>query len=320
MIGPNLSELLPDPVLTNVATDTWKNGGWVADRLAPVKRVPKDKYRWATWDASVLDVTYEAVRSPGARANMVPRPAKTWSEGVIKESALRVEYSQEDIDNSISPDEPRVTGTQRIVNALQYLVEKAIHTKYLASGFAAGNKEAAAAHWHESTTYIQSDIEDAKMKFFKRTGIEANYLLMPRHIWPIFAASSEIKTLRVYTEPGLLAKGLPEGPIFGLQLIVPGARYDTLPTGTYTPAFVWTDNDVWIGYSPTLNGGTWDGVAPCAFGQFEATLLGESPFAVREYQSPYFAEDKTYIITADFRRTAETINAEYAYAITAVTA
>lgn len=318
MHGPNLSDIMPDPVLTNVAANVWGGGGWIADLIAPVKQVPKDKYKFATWDKSVLDTRFEALRAPGARANMVPRPVKAYTEGLVKESSLRAEYTQEDIDNAISPDEPRITGTTRIINSLQYVVESRIHNRYLSSGLPAANKTAAGALWTAGTTYIQKDIENAKLAFHKRSGIEANYLLIPRAVWPTFVYSPEIKGLRVYTESGLMTKGLPDTPVFGLQLIVPGMRYDTAPTGTYTPAYVWNDVDIWIGYSPALAGGGWSGDAPVFCGQFEARLTGDTPFAVREYQSPFFLEDRTYIITTDFRRQDEVVNPELVYAVTGV--
>jgi len=316
MNGPNLNELLPDAVLTNVATNLWANGGFAADRLAGVKQVPKDRYKFSTWDKSVLQHLFNTFRAPGDRANAIPRPAKAYTEGLIKENAIRAEYTQEDVDNSLTPDEPRVTATARIVNALQFVVENLVHDKYLVAGLAAANKTQAAAKWDAATTSIRKDVEKAKETFYKRTGIEPNYILMPRHVWTAFIISKEITDLRIYTENMFRGQdGRDVLPVFGLQPIVPGMRYDSAPSGTYTPAFVWGDNDVWIGYSPAVNGGGWDGTAPTFLGQFEATLTGQSAFAVKEYQSPFFAEDKTFIITSDFRRTVETINAEFVHAV-----
>lgn len=327
--GPNSSILQPDPVLTNVTADSSKQGGWLAPILCAVKPVAKDYVRWKKITAKTLLSTFNSLlRTPGARANLVEQAAYTWATSVVSEDAVRIEYTEEDVQNSMNPMEPRVLAAKKIGNLLMYAQEALVAAKFNPAVIPAGQKDACAAAWNGSSTKIREDVEEFKALFVKLTGIEPNYIRIPRGKLAGILGSDEIQKnpSGLYSEMIRTAEanyGLPTR-FMGLTCLIGSGRWDSAPTGAFTPAFVWDSttlglNDtVHIGYSPVLNGGTWDGEAPTYLGQFENQQLGTA-FAVNEYMSPYFPEDGVHIVHGNVRRSApEAINADLIVAITGI--
>jgi hypothetical protein len=116
----------------------------------------------------------------------------------------------------------------------------------------------------------------------------------------------------------LQAGGYPER-LFGLRLFVPGARYDSAPTGTFTPAFVWDAyNEAFVGYSPTLDGGYWSGDGQAYSTQFENQLNG-SAFEIRTRRDANFEENLTSIVYGNVRRSLpEAMNPNVLYRISGI--
>ncbi len=325
--GPNQRALSPDPLLTNVMVDQSNNGGWKAPLLCPVKAVGKDYVRWGKRDAkTLLSNLMDTLRTPGARANLLTRPVTTWLTSIVSEDAVRVEYTEEDVANAVSSISPRLDSALKILNVLQYAQELRVAQLYDPAGFAAANKTAAGGAWATTTSKSLSDIENAKAIVAERSGLEANYIRIPRKKIPGWLASDEIsKNVQgVYSElmRGVISGGGVPASILGLTIVVGTARQDTTPTGALTPGFVWDQGNLastaHVGYSPVLNGGSWSGDAPAFIGQFENQINGTA-YAANEYLSPYFQEDGVHIVHGNVRRSLpEVFNAELCFAITSI--
>jgi hypothetical protein len=318
-VNPANFSNLPDPVLTNLVQDNSNVGGWVAPIMASVKQTSKDFLRWGKQDTqSLLSNLFETMRAPGSRYNLLPRPIRAWVTSVIQEDAVRVEYTDEDVLNSVNPEIPRMDSAMKILNVLQFATEVRVAALYASANFAAANKAAAALAWSAAAGSIQSDVELAKIVVLKRSGIPANYIEVPPSKIPGIYASTEIKNLRLYNPNDILAAGGYPPTLFGLKLIIPGARNDTAPTGTFTPAFIWDDGVVRVGYSPTLDGSAWDGTGQAYAVQFENQINGAA-YEVRERLDPDFEENLKHIVFGNVRRSlAEQMNPEVCFAITGV--
>jgi len=303
-------------------------GGWIGPNLCAVKPVAKDYVRYSKQDAqTLLSNLMDTLRTPGSRANLLSRPVKTWLTSVIQEDAVRVEYTEEDVNNAINPREPAMDAAKKCLNVLQYAFELRIAQLFDPSTFASANKTAATGLWAGSTGKIIYDIERSVATVAELSGVEPNFIRIPRKKLAGMLASDEMLSNNqgVYLDilRQVVGGGLPSS-IAGLKILIGTVRQDTAPTGTFTPAFIWDsstynlDDTVHIGYSPVLAGGSWDGSSQAFVGSFENQING-SAFTASEYLSPYYQEDGVHIVHANFRRSLPAvINADLCFALTGI--
>jgi hypothetical protein len=324
--GPNQRQLNPDPVLTNVLVENAGLGGWLGSQLSAIKPVGRDFVRYGKKDTKTLLSNFRStLRAPGSRANLLPRPVIEWLTSLVTEDAVRVEYTEEDVAEAVSSAQPRVDAARQIANILMFGQELAIAELFKPASFASANKTAATGAWASSTCKSVYDVEAAKAVIGERAGVEANYIRIPRKKIAAWVASDEIQKnpQGVFSEmmAGIVRGGLPQ-TFLGLKVLVGTVRSDTTATGALSPSFIWDRdtlaNTVHVGYSPTLNGGSWDGDAPAFVGQFENQMRGTA-FAANEYLDPHFQENGVHIVHGNVRRSApEVFNPELCFAITGV--
>lgn len=314
--NPGLRTVQPDPILTNLVQDNSAQGDWFAPVGCSVRQVAKDYVRWAKQDSqSLLANFFETLRTQGSRYNLVPRGVMTWATSQVQEDAVRAEYQEEDVTNSISPLEPAQNASMKILNLLQFATETRVQVLF----HAATLTDAADAAWSGAAGTIQGDIGVAKTAMRKASGLTPNYIVIPPSKLEGVLASTEVKNLRVFTEPNLISSDGYVKTLFGLRLFSPGARVDTVPTGTFTPAFVWDTNlEAFVGYSPTLDGGYWSGDGQAFATQFENQLNG-SAYEIRERLDPNYEENLTHIVYGNVRRSLpEEMNGNLVYRITGI--
>jgi hypothetical protein len=314
--SPDPRTVQPDPVLTNLVQDNSANGGWFAPVGCSVKQVAKDYIRWGKQDSqSLLSNLFETLRTPGSRYNMIPQPVMTWVTSQVQEDALRAEYTEEDVQNSISPLVPAMNCAMKILNTLQYAIESRVQVLFHAASLTTG----ASSAWSGAAGSIQADVGAAKTAVLKNSGMPANFILVPPGSIETILATTEVKNLQIFTQPGLLQSGGYPARLFGLRLFVPGTRWDTAPTGTFTPAFVWDTNvEAYVGYSPTLDGGYWSGDGQAYSTQFENQING-SAFEIRTRRDANFEENLTSIVYGNVRRSLpESMNGNLVYRITGI--
>jgi len=324
--GPNQRQLNPDPLLTNVLVENANVGGWLGPMLSAIKPVGRDFVRYGKKDTKTLLSNFRStLRAPGSRANLLPRTVIEWLTSLVTEDAVRVEYTEEDVAEAVSVAQPRVDAARQIANILMFGQELAVAELFKPAAFAAANKTAASGLWAGSTAKSLYDVESAKAVVAERSGVEPNYIRIPRKKIAAWIGSDEIQKnpQGVYSEMmrGVLAGGLPQ-TFLGLKILIGTVRNDTTATGALSPSFIWDRdtlaNTVHVGYSPTLAGGAWDGDSPAFVGQFENQMRGTA-FAANEYLSPHFQEDGVHIVHGNVRRSApQVFNAELCFAITGV--
>lgn len=316
LLNPDVRTIQPDPILTNLMQDSSAQGGWFAPVGCPVRQVAKDYVRWAKQDnQGLLGNFFETMRTQGKRYNLLPATVLSWATSSIVEDAVRVEYTDEDVKNSISPLVPAMNAARKILNVLQYATEARVQALFHGATRTTG----ASAAWSGSAGSVQSDINLAKISVLQNSGMPANFIVVPPSKAPGMLASTEIKNLQVFTHSDMLTNGGFPPTIFGLRLFVPGARYDTVPTGSFTPAFAWDTNlEAFVGYSPTLDGGYWSGDGQ-AFGiQFENQLNG-SAFEARTRLDADYEENLIHIVYGNVRRSLpEVFNNDTLFRITSI--
>jgi hypothetical protein len=329
--GPDDRTVQPDPVMSRVMVDSSKQGGWLAPQLCGIQTVAKDYVRFFKEDAqALLSALDKTVRLPGMRANLIEAAKGTWDVASIVEDAVRSEYTMEQVNNSPSPERPRMLAARRVLNVLQAAFELRVATLLdpdaMTLTFATQGTT-----WAGASTKILSDIDKAAYTMSEACGLEPNYIRIPRKKWGGVVTSDEIAKnnanaglyLALQQEIQNSPSGFPR-TFAGLRLLIGTARRDTAPTGSFTPAFFWDstalklNNTVHIGYSPVLDGGEWDGEQQTYLGAFENSING-APFDPQEYPDPYFQENGKMIVHSRFRRSAPKVfNANCCVAITGI--
>lgn len=324
--GPAQRTVQPDPeLLPGLMQDNSKQGGWLAPLLCGIRPVSKDYVRWGKQDAqTLLSKLQDTLRAPGDRYNLIPRAIRTWVTSVVQEDAVRVEIPHEDVVNGLGLYDAYADGAMQILNVLQYAFELRVATLFDPGTFASANKTAVSGGtWAGASTAIEADIENAAVTVVERSGLEPNYIRIPRKKWGGIKASTEVTKLRAGgRDPIEYVNGVPTY-LFGLRILF-GTGRNCAPTGTFTPAFLWDNttlalnNTAHVGYSPFLNGGQWGAGMQTFLGCFENQLNG-SAFEANVRDDPNFEENGTHIVYGNVRRSVpEVVNAEAVFAITGI--
>lgn len=308
----------PLPELTNIAVGFWASGGWLADRIAGVKTVSKDAFKFGRWSDLVNKFNVKTERARGATGEIIEAPGRTWFDGIITENQLRAYYTDEEVHDSPNPDDPRISRVATITNALRYAVEVKVAAAYAPGSLPGGQKDAVATKWTDATANPENDWLSAKTKFMLLTGVTPNYALFGDFTsYNAFVTHPQVRQSR-----GLYVRDLMSGQpdsYQGVALLKAEARYDSAPTtGTFSPAFIWGHNAVFFGYSPSLDGGPWDGNSPTYLGQFESMLTGSNPFEVVEYLDPHYPSNHVRWLVMSFRRDLEVVHPYLLYALTTI--
>lgn len=323
--GLSARTVQPDPeLLPGLMQDNSTQGGWLAPQLCGIRTVSKDYVRWGKQDSqTLLSKLQDTLRAPGDRYNLIPRAIRTWVTSVIQEDAVRIEVPHEDVVNGVGIYDAYMDASLQILNVLQYAFELRVATLFDPSGFAAANKTGVSGGtWAGASTAIEADIENAVLTVLERSGLEPNYIRIPRKKWGGIKASAEITKLRTGNDPIEYANGVPVR-LFGLQILF-GTGRNAPPTGTFTPAFLWDNstlslnNTCHVGFSPFLMGGQWGAGMQTFLGCFENQLNGTA-FESNVRDDPNFEENGIHIVYGNVRRsTPEVINPEACFAITGI--
>jgi hypothetical protein len=294
--------------------------------MAPVHPVLKDFFRYGKRDAqSLLGALIETTRTPGALPNKINLAITQWLTGLVHEQALRAELNQEDVDNNPSPEAPFMDAGVMITNGLRFGIEALClaltnptdTANYPLTG-AQIRQFPAAAPWKGAGTNIKAECGRVRALMTKNGGIPANCVEIAPEFWPEVWASDEVqKDIGAgYRQDILDMNGGIPPRFYGYKLFVPGARTDTVPTGTFTPAFVWSDAVARFFYSPSPNGEVWNGQDPTAFGQYENQKNGTA-FEGRRKEDPMFDMNGLWHVWGNVRRSAPiAFNYDHAFLVT----
>lgn len=332
--GPDARTVQPDPVMTRTMIDESKNGGWLAPMLCGVQPVAKDYVRYFKEDAqAMLSSLDKTTRLPGMRANLIEQAKGEWLTETIAEDAVRSEYTEEQVANSPNPQRPRMNAAKRILNVLQAAWELRVATLLDPTNLTL--TVASAGDWAGSTSKLIQDIDDAAVKMSEASGLEPNFIRIPRKKWGKIITCDELKGAQnaglyfdLMRQIATGGTGFPD-TFYNLKLLIGTSRKDTLPTGVFTPAFFWDDaslnldDTVHVGYSPFLDGGEWNGEDQTYLGAFENQIafdgVNTSPFDPQEYLDPYYPENGKHIVHSRFRRSAPKVfNANCIVGITGI--
>jgi len=238
--------------LTQFAMENMGFGGqFVADRLAPVVRVPTTTgtyYKFSNTEAHRDD--YDALRAPKSESNEIRRSYSS-ATYACSQYGLRELIADEEMDNADrAVIDPERDAIGLITRKLRLAIEMRVVARLMSTTFMTENGAATAAWNAGSGVDIEGDIDTAKLNVRKKGGVEPNTIVIPPHIAVEAKKDSAIRDLVKYTDSTLLVNGELPPKLFGLEVVIPLALYDEAAAGSSSSSldFAWDDNNVLVAY------------------------------------------------------------------------
>lgn len=237
-----------DAALTNYAVKSGQ-GAFAATRLFPVMPVLKESDVYYVYgDEHVADDT-NMVRAAGTKAGRVEW-SKTTGSYVAREYTLGHSIPQRLLDNADPALNPMARGVDVLKAKVLLAYERRVATQATTqANYATALKAAASGAWSSSTTAIEADMDTARNAVMKACGYEPNTLVVSSELAKVMKRNPGLRELVKYTDPSLLVNGDLPQTLFGLSVVVPGARNNSANPGqTASMGFVWPATTAVLAY------------------------------------------------------------------------
>ena len=238
--------------LTQFAVENIGLGGpFVADRVAPVVRVPTTTGKYYKFsNAEALRDDYDALRSPKTESNEISRSysSETYT---CSQYGLRELIADEEMDNAdravIDPERDAIALISR---KLKLPIERRVVAMLMSAAVITNNAAATAAWNAESGVDIEGDIDGAKLSVRKKAGVEPNTIVLPPQIAAAAKKDSQIRDLVKHTDSTLLVNGELPPRLFGLEVVIPLVLADAAAPGVAAQDldFAWDQDSVLVCY------------------------------------------------------------------------
>lgn len=284
---PSLGAVLPDPVLSRIAVQYGTGGDYIADKIAPVARVPYDLFKYAVWGREDTRNDTQTSRAITAKANEVSF-AKTYLAGQVEyrglQSAIGDEDRQNDINGGASLDARRV---QVLTAKLRLEVEIKIQALAdLGTALAVPGTGITGGIWTTSTNNARATLLAGKEAFRQQAGRYPNTIVMsPACRNALFLNPAYSDFIRYVAGPEFIKTGM--FPVVeNMQIIAPEAIVDPSNPGTAyaTTAVtdVWSAKSAYFMYiDPTPD----DSSTMTALRQFRSVATG-TEYLVYKWRDP----------------------------------
>lgn len=225
-----------DAALTGFVTKEGQFDG-VATAVAPAFPTihKSDKYyKFGTEWLNANDVKPRAARAQSGEGR--------WAIGqgsfTCQEYPFKTAVEQDTIDNADPQIDPMGNASLYVKSVVMLAWEQRINTMLLATGNFTTVTGAGAA-WTSNTQ--EADVDTAKEAVAVNSGKEANTIVISPGLAKVLKRNSNIRDLVKYTDPSLLVNGDLPPVLWGLKVVIPGARQVTAIEGqTQTPARMYT--------------------------------------------------------------------------------
>jgi len=234
-----VSDVLPDPVLTGRAIELGTGGPYASEKIAPVATVAKDEFKYGKFAREHIKDEAKTKQAPG-------QPAGEVSFG-ISYVAASVSYHKlkSRIPDALRANDPNnaLDGrrTTMLTNKLLLGVERRVKALCHA---ATKTKATPSTKWNGDSPDIRGDILAAKTAFRRNAGMNPNTIVIPPVVYDVVANDSAIVEL-IKRQRDVLGNEVLE-QILQMQVVVPGALVDqSNPGAAASIADVWSDDEVY---------------------------------------------------------------------------
>jgi hypothetical protein len=245
-----ISNLRPDPILTNIAAEFGAGPGFIVNQLVPLRGVPNQFYRYAVWDVARIKIQQEVetLHAAGARANRARAPQLTWATHTISDYAL--EEAITDKERSEAPSGMNIdrVRTEKITTTLRMAREIAFRDLIINTGTIANATPA--VHWDAAAAVvIEANIDAAKEAFILQCGFSPTHIVVPPQVAVVMKRDPTIRGLIRWTNDSLLVNGDLPPTVFGMKVVIPGAITNTAAPGAAAAvARIWNTDRVILLY------------------------------------------------------------------------
>lgn len=238
----HLTDVRPDPVLSPIATEAGMGGAFIWPQIAPARQVTSSSFKYGAFDfGPKISDDMDTRMPPAGPANVSKSPTITYTEGLVQPHGLKDKFEDYARAESANPAQWEAGKVANLAAKLSREIERAV--KAVLDAAANATTLTGANQWNDSgtTPTIEKSIDTAMQAFDLLYGMQATHLVVPRICWDYLKRDATVRDAIKYTSPDILngRGGLPER-VFGLQLVVPGAIYNTSNPGqTAAAARVW---------------------------------------------------------------------------------
>jgi hypothetical protein len=231
------------------------NYGFVADKLCPIIDVGEDAEQgvYFSWDKYYLNETVEDVRTIRGHSNEPDDPVVSENTYNAIAHSLAKPIDPRDFKQHKNKELKLVQSIQEgLLSLLLIKKENRVATLFTTAGNYGGSNKETLTGGNQWSDFINSSPEakiESSREVVAISGFEPNTIMIPVVTWRKIRQHPEIRALIKQLESrDLITDDLILPSLFGLELVVPGARSVTsLPGATEAIARIWGDF-VWIGY------------------------------------------------------------------------
>lgn len=271
-----VTEVLPDPVLTGLAVSLGTGGAYASDRIAPVAHVLKDEFKYAKFGREEIKDDTRSEVAAGIPAAEV-KFALTYATGSISYRKLKSR-----VPDAIRANDPfnRVDNrrTAMLMGKLRLGIEKRVEVLVSA---ASNTKAAPGTKWNAASPDIRGDLLAGKTIFRKNAGFPPNTIVIPPIVYDVVANDSDIVELVKRRKDVLASEILEE--ILQMAVVVPGAIQDTsAPGAAENIADIWNSDEVYYMFVDPAAGDDLDALT--ALRQVRSVATGANGLYVKKYR------------------------------------
>jgi len=246
-----IRELVPDPLLTDIAMEAGTGGGFAVEELVPRRSVERAEFKYAMWDVGLLtsDET-ETLVAPGDIPKRKLDSAITYVTGLVKSHGLR-----EMITIADAAQAPNLNALERAkVNGMVWSLRRAKELRFrdLVNDTASVAHATPGVKWDAAggtNVVIEANIDAAKALFRLQNGVPATHIIIPPNVSVVMKRDPTIRELIKYTQNDLLVNGDLPPTVFGLKVVIPGGIVNSAAAGAASAlANIWTADNVVLAY------------------------------------------------------------------------
>lgn len=274
----NITDVLPDPVLTGHALELATGGPYAADRIAPPATVVSDSFKYGTFKREDIKDEVKSRQAPGQPASEV-NFGITYTTGTVEYHKLKSR-----IPDALRANAPQASldtrRTTMLTGKLLLGVERRVKTLCHA---AIKTKDAPSIKWDGANPDIRGDILAGKTTFRRNAGMNPNVIVVPPIVWDVIARDSAVLDL-LKRHRDMLASEVVE-QILQMIVVVPGAIIEQSNPGAAADiADVWDDDEVYyLWVDPTAGD---DLGALTALRQVRSAATGGQGLYIKKYRDP----------------------------------
>jgi hypothetical protein len=271
-----VTDVLPDPVLTGIMVELGTGGPGAAEIIAPVARVARDEFKYGKFKREDIKDDVQTKKAPGQPASEVDFGV-TYASGSVEYHKLKSRIPDairaNDAFNTLDTRRTKV-----LTNKLLLGVEKRIQNLCHA---AANTKAAPAIKWDAANATIRADILAGKAAFRLQAGMNPNAIVIPPAVYDVLANDAEVLEL-VKRNRDMLASEVLE-TILQMRVVVPGAIVDqSNPGAAQSIANVWADDEAYYLYVDDTAGDDLDALT--ALRQVRSMATGAQGMYTKKYR------------------------------------